>query len=292
MANARAILKRKKAVQNIHKITRTMQLIATARFQKAFNRTVSAKPYTQKITQLVSNLSRYAEVRHPLLIIPEKIENIDLLIITSNRGLCGGYNSNILHAAQKFIAERQKNGQKVSIDVVGKKGINHLKFLGMDIKQTYMLADGAPYRNVEQIAERYIDRFAQEKVHAVAVAYMQFFSSSRQKPAVIQLLPMEIESKEEIPKPGETPEHYDYEFSPSSMEVMEELIPEAVKVALYQCFMDANVSEEVARMISMKAATDNSEDMIKQLTQQANKARQSQITSELSELIGGAEALK
>ena len=162
----------------------------------------------------------------------------------------------------------------------------------MDVEQTYLLADEVPYRNVEQIAQRYIERFSQEKIQAVAVAYMQFISSSRQKPTILQLLPMEIEEQETIAKPGETPEHYAYEFSPSAEEVMEELVPEAVKVALYQCFMDANVSEEVARMISMKAATDNSEEMIKHLTQQANKARQSQITSELSELIGGAEALK
>ncbi len=292
MANARAILKRRKAVQNIHKITRTMQLIATARFQKAFNRTVSSKPYTEKITQLVGNLSRYAEVRHPLLIVPEKVEKIDLLIITSNRGLCGGYNSNILHSAQAFVAERQKSGQQVSIDVVGKKGISHLKFLGISVEQSYLLADEVPYREAEQIAERYIERFASGQSQAVAVAYMQFVSSSKQKPAITQLLPMEIEQSSEIHKPGEAPEHYDYEFVPSPMEIMEELIPEAVKVALYQCFMDANVSEEVARMVSMKAATDNSEEMIKQLTRQENKARQSQITGELSELISGAEALK
>ncbi len=292
MANARAILKRRKAVQNIHKITRTMQLIATARFQKAFNRTVSSKPYTEKITHLVSNLSHYGEVRHPLLVVPETVEKIDLLIITSNRGLCGGYNSNILHTAHRFIDERQKAGQSVSIDVVGKKGISHLKFLGMNVEQTYLLPDVAPYRKVEQIAGRYIERFGSGQTQAVAVAYMQFISTSKQRPTVMQLLPMEIDESEQIYKPGEAPEHYAYEFLPSPAEIMDELIPEAVRVALYQCFMDASVSEEVARMVSMKAATDNSEEMIKHLTRQANKARQSQITAELSELISGAEALK
>ena len=196
MANARAILKRRKAVQNIRKITRTMQLIATARFQKTFNRAVSAKPYTEKISRLASSMARRTDAGHPLVKTPQHVEKIALLIITSNRGLCGGYNSNILHTAEKFIAERNKDNKNVLIDVVGKKGISHLKFLGKTIENAQVLPDEVSYPQAVEIAERYMDLFISEKIDAVAVAYMQFLSTSKQEPTIIQLLPMQMAQDE------------------------------------------------------------------------------------------------
>ncbi len=289
MANARAILKRKKAVQNIHKITRTMQLIATARFRKAFTRAVSTKPYTEKLTELVANIAGNTDTRHPLIAQPEGVSKIALLVISSNRGLCGGYNSNILHQAQAFMQERAKNNQQVILDAVGKKGVGHLKFLGKEIEKSYELPDEVSFQDSEKIAERYMHIYTSGEVQAVAVAYMQFHSTSKQSANILQLLPMQMTKAK--PKVKSKEQSYSYEFSPSSDIVLDEIIPEAIKVALYQCFTDASVSEQVSRMVAMKAATDNAEKMIKLLNSEANKARQSQITSELSELIGGVEAL-
>jgi len=289
MAKARAILKRRKAVQNIRKITRTMQLIATARFQKAFNRTVASKPYTEKIREMVSNIARFTAVSHPLLAVPEETRNVLLLTITSNRGLCGGYNGNVLQRARMFLAERHNQGQTIRMDMVGKKGLAAMKFQNIPVEQFYKLPDEPSYAQVVEIAQSYMDLFAAGKTDAVYVSYMQFQSTSRQAPNLLQLLPLEIMPGTEAELPGKR--NYEFEFTPPAGELLVELLPEAAKVALYQCFRDAVVSEQVARMVAMKAATDNAEEMIKLLGRQANKARQSQITGELSELIGGSEAL-
>ncbi len=288
MAKARAILKRRRAVQNIRKITRTMQLIATARFQKAFNRTVAGKPYTQKIMEMVSNIARYATVDHPLLRTPEPVKKVLLLTITSNRGLAGGYNSNILQRSHLFAEEQLSQDRELRVEVVGKKGQAFLKFRGWNIDEFHKLPDEATYSQVEQIADKYMEMFTSGQVDGVYVSYMQFHSTSKQTPNILQLLPLQICETEEI-RPVKW--SYEYEFSPPAGELLVELLPEAVKVALYQCFRDAAVSEQVGRMVAMKAATDNAEEMIKVLTRQANKARQGQITRELTELIGGAEAL-
>lgn len=290
MANARAIIKRRRAVQNISKITRTMQLIATARFQKAHNKVVAARPYTEKLMEMVNHLQLYAEssvdFSCPLLLVPDEVRRIRLLIITSNRGLCGGFNSNVVRAAQEFIKERREEGQDVVVDVVGKKGISHIKYLSIPVERTYLLPDEVPYLEVEKIAEGYINLFIERSVDAVAVAYMRFFSSSVQRPEILQLLPLQLKAKE-----GDSNRHVNYEYIPSPQDIFDSLLPEAIKIVLYQCFMDSGISEQAARMVAMKTATDNAEEMIKSLTKQANRARQGQITRELSELISGAEAL-
>jgi F-type H+-transporting ATPase subunit gamma len=288
MAKARAILKRRKAVQNIRKITRTMQLIATARFQKAFSKTLSAKPYTDKIRDLVSNIARYAQVDHPLLRNPEKQKRIALLVVTSNRGLAGGYNSSILQKAYQFVLDKKNESCEAVIDVVGKKGISYLKFLGWKIDNEFRLPDEPSYMQVVEIADHYIKEFSSGGLDGVYIAYMQFHSASKQSATVASLLPLRIEARETV---SPVKWNFEYDFLPSPGEMMIQLLPEAVKVSLFQCFREAAVSEHVARMVAMKAATDNAEEMIKHFGRQANKARQSQITSELSELIGGAEAL-
>jgi F-type H+-transporting ATPase subunit gamma len=292
MSKARAILKRRKAVMNIRKITRTMQLIATARFQKAFNRTVASKPYTRKIMEMAGNLARYASVSHPLVSGGSDTRKVALLVITSNRGLAGGYNSRILEQSRAFMAAIKSKGGEVELEVVGKKGVGQLKFLGYKIEHVFELPDEPSYEDVEKVAQVYMDHFTAGSVDAVYVSYMQFQSTSRQTPNIMKLLPLEIE-KAEPKREHELPViwHHEYEFAPSAEELLVELLPEAVKVGLFQCFSDAAVSEQVGRMVSMKAATDNAEEMIKHLGSQANRARQSQITGELTELIGGAEAL-
>lgn len=291
MANRRVLVKRRKSVRNIRKITRTMQLIATARFQAAFNRAVATKPYTEKLAELVADLSRAAgSVDHPLLKTHDDVNRSALVVITSDRGLAGGYNANVLRAAVGHIEEQRAKGIEPQVHMVGRKGINFFKFLRREMaEQTTGIGDKPRFEQIEPIANDLMDRFIRGEIASVHVAYMKFFSAGVQRPAVVQLLPLSNESK-----PGEEPaaaKAVEYEFSPDPQSLLDELLPAVVRVRLFQAFNDAIVSEQVARMVAMKAATDAAQDMIKALTREYNRARQTQITMELLDIVGGANAL-
>jgi F-type H+-transporting ATPase subunit gamma len=294
MAKARAIVKRRKAVQNIRKITRTMQLIATARFQGALGRATAARPYTERITELVEQLSRgQRDLEHPLLQAGTGTKRSVSLVITSNRGLCGGYNAALLRGALEHIRAREAAGETVDIHAIGKKGINYFRFLGRRMARTQVgLEDKPQFAQVEPIATKLINAYTRQEIDAVHVTYMQFVSVALQRVHTMQLLPLERPAaamEEELVVP---PREVRYEFIPSAEELLSQLLPETVKVRLFQCFIDAAVSEQVARMVAMKAASDAAADMGRSLTQQYNRARQSQITLELLDIVGGAEALK
>ncbi|GMU24094.1 MAG: ATP synthase gamma chain [Phycisphaerae bacterium] len=291
MAKARAIIKRRKAVQNIRKITRTMQLIATARFQAAYNRAMATKPYTQRITELVEQLSRAgADLEHPLLRVNTESKRSVLIVITSNRGLCGGYNSALLRAAWEHLRERETAGESVDLHVMGRKGIAYFKFLNRKMAATDVRFEDKPrFADVDAIANSLIDAYERRQIDSVHVTYTKFVSTATQRVTTMQLLPVERPA----PVAGEQTEvGVQYEFTPPAPELLAELLPETVKVRLFQCFTDAAVSEQVARMVAMKSATDAAGDMIRSLTQQYNRARQSQITLELLDIVSGAEAIK
>jgi len=297
MAKARQIVKRRKAVTNIRKITKTMQLIATARFQSAYNRAMGTKPYTQKITQLVDELSEAAEgqIDHPLMRENSEAEQDLLLVLTSNRGLCGGYNAHIL---RKAIAHLKKvEPRKQELHVVGKKGIAYFKFLGREMDRPITTIDDLPrFDQVEPMAADFMRRYEEGELGAVSVVYTRFISTGQQAPEVVRILPLSREeTKDDVPPQQDekaTQVTAQYDFSPPPEELLGVLLPQTVKVRLFQCFTDSAVSEQVARMVAMKAATDAAGDMIKLLTRQFNRARQSQITLELLDIVGGAEALK
>lgn len=288
MANRRVLVKRRKAVRNIRKITRTMQLIATARFQAAFNRAVATRPYTEKLAELVADLSRAAgDVDHPLLRTNEGVQRSALVVLTSDRGLAGGYNANVLRTATGHL-DHQPAGMATDVHMVGKKGIAYFRFLRRPVaEQTSGIGDRPRFDQVEPIANALIDRFVRGEIASAHVAYMKFLSAGQQRPVVVQLLPLQPEVKEgeEKKKPVE------YEFSPDPQQLLDELLPATVRVRLFQAFNDAAVSEQVARMVAMKAATDAAQDMIKALTREYNRARQTQITMELLDIVGGANAL-
>lgn len=294
MAKARQIVKRRKAVTNIRKITKTMQLIATARYQQAFQRATATKPYTQKITKLVEELSAAAagQVDHPLLKENPDAPKDVLLVLTSNRGLCGGYNAGVVRKALAHLdieTDRQNE-----LHVVGKKGIAYFKFIKRPISQAITTIDDRPrFDQVEPLATEFMRRFEAGEIRSVNVAYMRFISTGRQVPEVMRLLPLSsdtVGTADATAAPA-GPE-VQYEFSPEPKELLKVLLPQTVKVRLYQCFTDMAVSEQVARMVAMKAATDAAGDMIKNLSRQFNRARQSQITMELLDIVGCAEALK
>ena len=291
MAKARAIVKRRKAVQNIRKITQTMQLIATARFQKCLQRATASKPYTQRITEMIQTLSGLESVDHPLLKPNEGADRSILLAITSNRGLCGAYNAALLRLAIEQRKRLAGEGLTPSFEMVGKKGISYMRYLGVDLSETITdVEDRIAYVRVAEMAERYMRAYEAGEIVRVDVLYTRFHSVGVQRPQVAQLLPIE-------PPQAESEERQrrarpDFEFSPPPDVLLGRLIPETVKARLYQYFNDAILSEQVARMVAMKAATDAGGDMIKYLTRQYNRARQTQITLELADIVGGSEALK
>lgn len=291
MANRRVIVKRRKAVRNIRKITRTMQLIATARFQATFRRATATKPYTKKLAELVASLVGPSdELKHPLMETPEDVNKSELLVLTSNRGLCGGYNANILRGAVKHLDQARDEGIETDVQMVGKKGINYFKFLGRPVAQMITDIDHLPpLRRIEPIATGLMERFTKGEIASAHVAYMRFVSTGVQRPMVIQLLPFAHEKEENTEESGTRA--VEFEFSPKPAELLDELLPASVRVRLFQCFMDASVSEQVARMVAMKGATDAAGDMITSLTRQYNRARQTAITMELLDIVGGANAL-
>jgi F-type H+-transporting ATPase subunit gamma len=289
MANRRVLVKRRKSVQNIRKITRTMQLIATARFQAAHQRAVATKPYSEKLAELVADLSRAAgSTDHPLLRGAREGagERSALVVITSNRGLCGGYNANVLRAAVEHL---ESSSAPVDVHMVGKKGASYFRFLGREVAARTTDVDDKPrFDQVEPIANALIERFEAGAIDAVNVAYMKFYSTSRQRPEVVRLLPLSATVAEAVAAPART---VDYEFSPDPKTLLDALLPASVRMRLFQCFTDATVSEQVSRMVAMKAATDAAGDMIKNLTRQYNRARQTHITMELLDIVGGANAI-
>lgn len=291
MARARAIVKRRKAVRNIRKITRTMQLIATARFQQAYNRTSAGQPYVNKIRYLVSQLAEGVELEHPLLKTnPETAPDL-VLVLTSNRGLCGGYNANVLRLAIQQIDKIRGQSREILVHMVGKKGISYFKFLGRAMEQAHLeFGDRPTYEQVSEFGDQIMQRYAAGQLHAVYVVYMHFISTGAQRPEVAQLLPMQHPTH--LEEAVGIHEGVQWEFSPDAASILADLLPEAVKVSLYQYFLEAVVSEQVARMVAMKAATDAAGDMIKYLSLRYNRARQTQITLELLDIVGGANALQ
>ena len=291
MANTRALVKRRKAIRNIRKITRTMELIATARFKKAMDRASAAEAYTRKIAELAADLSATAtNVSHPLLEKREQVKNGLLLVLCSNRGLCGGYNAGILREANGRIRQMKADGITLHLELSGKRAITSFRYQGIAGERTYTHFEDKPrYDEAEELANRYIADYIVGKIDRVDIAYTKFINAARQVAVVETLLPLST-------VPGTAAktavQPVEYEFLPEPKEILEQLLPESFKVRLFKCFLDSAVSEQIARRVTMKAATENAGDMIKSITQLYNRARQSQITKEIAEVIGGVEALK
>ena len=291
MAKARALDKRRKSIRNIRKITRTMELIATARFKKAMDRAHAATAYTRRITQLVADLANSGlEVKHSLLEGREKVERAMLLVLTANRGLCGGYNGNVQRAGFARYAELTSQVAQVRMEISGKRGLAAARFRQLPVAESFTHFDDKPgFDQVEVLANRFLHGYAAGTIDRLDVAYMRFENVSRQTVAVETLLPMGALADSQ-PAPGSR--QLQYEFLPSAESILEEVVPTSFKIKLFKCFLDAAVSEQVARMVAMKSATKSAGDRIKELSRKYNRARQSQITGEIMEIIGGVEALK
>jgi len=292
MAKARALDRRRKSIQNIRKITRTMELISTARFKRALNRATAAAAYTERITKLARDLVRSGlEVSHPLLEERAETRRAVLLVLSANRGMCAGYNGNVFRLANARLRELRGQVPEIELEVSGKRGISAFRFRKIEPDVTFTHFENQPtYDEVGLLANRYLDDFCAERLDRLDVAYTRFETVSRQQAVVETLLPLAGPQQVEEDQ-GESAAESFYEFLPSAESILEEVIPTSFKVRLFKCFLDAAVSEQVARMVAMKAATENADTMIGHLSMAYNRARQGQITSELLEVISGAEAL-
>jgi F-type H+-transporting ATPase subunit gamma len=311
MPNPRALDKRRKSVRNIRKITRTMELIATARFKKAMDRAHAATAYTERMTKLVRDLATSgAEVQHPLLAGRTETKNATLLVLTANRGLCGGYNGNVIRAAAERWNTLRAEAPNATLEISGKRGLSAFNYRGYQPNARYTNFEDKPlFEEVEVLANRYLEAYAAGTLDRLDVAYMKFLSVAKQTAVVETLLPLgslggdDAAKKPSEAKPaashgaaghsagGKAAGEVQYEFLPSAASILQEVVPASFKVKLFKCFLDAAVSEQVARMVAMKAATENAGELIKSLSMTYNRARQSRITGELLEVMGGVEAL-
>jgi F-type H+-transporting ATPase subunit gamma len=293
MANARLLVKRLKSVRNIRKITRTMELIATSRFKKAMDRATEAAAYTKKISEIVGDLGQAdLSFSHPLLEKRSETKKSVLLVLTSNRGLCGGYNGAVLRNTVKHLQQLKNDEIDYTMEVSGKRGIKFLNFQQIDIDQSYTHFEDSPtFAEVDELGTRFVDDYIAGRIDRLDVSYTSFQSISRQTAVVESILPLSS-----LAGDGDSDDSAkrtaDYEFQPSPQEILEEIVPAAFRAKLFKCFLDAAVSEQIARMVAMKGATENADEMAGDLKQQYNRARQAGITSELAEIIGGAAALE
>ncbi len=296
MANPRLLDKRRKSIKNIRKITRTMELIATARFKKAMDRASAATAYTSRMTKLVEDLlTSGLTVSHPLLEKRDDVRNVTLLVLTANRGLCGGFNGNLQRAAYHRLQELKESFPNCRLEVVGKRGIAACKFRGITPENSYTHFEDKPtFDEVDVIASRYLEEYLTGKLDRLDVVYTKFESMARQHAVIETLLPLGAiggEASAAATADSSNARTKMYEFLPSPESILEEVVPTSFKIKLFKCFLDSAVSEQIARMVAMKSATENAGDLIQRLSMQYNRARQGRITSELMDVIGGVEAL-
>jgi F-type H+-transporting ATPase subunit gamma len=269
-----------------------MELISRAQFKRAMDRAVAATAYTRRITALVRHLRKTApQLRHPLLEPRPETRRALLLVLTANRGLCGGYNAGVLRLAYGRREALRQEASQTRLEVSGKRGISAFRFRGIPPDQRFTHFQDKPvYEEVELLANRYLEDYGRGELDRLEIVYTKFENLSRQRPVVETLLPLappagQEEEEELRPEPR-------FEFLPSVEGILDEVLPASFRARLWKCFLDAAVSEQIARMLAMKNATDNADAMIDQLTITYNRARQGQITSELLEVIGGANALE
>lgn len=288
MATLRDIKRRIKAVQSTSKITKAMKMVAASKFRKAQQRMFEMRPYADRMKSILSSLSSGAPGEaHPLLEVRPR-KTVEVLVITSDRGLCGAFNSNILKAASKHIAALKGEGFEVSVSAVGRKARDFFKRRNVVLRKAWTGISGKiSYSNAQELAADVIESYTSETVDEIIMIYNEFKSVVAQQIVVTRLLPMApIEHGEE------TLPVFNFIFEPSRQEIFSRLLPKNVEIQIFRALLESQASEEAARMSAMENATRAANDMINGLTLQYNKARQASITKELMDIVGGVEALK
>jgi F-type H+-transporting ATPase subunit gamma len=287
----RALRRRIKSVQSTKKITKAMELISASRIAKAQARVAAARPYSEQITEVIRNLAAAgAASSSPLLKPREHVRRVAVIVISADRGLAGAYNSTVIRAAESKINEIRAAGQDYALITVGRKALGYFRFRGFKIEQSFTgFSDQPAYENARAVAQFVAEHFEVEDYDQVELAYTQFLSVGTQRAVVRRLMPLDAEAIADAAK-GDGPQA-DYEFEPEPTEILDRLLPRYVEARLFAAMLESAASEHAARQRAMKSATDNAEELMTKLTRVMNRARQDAITTEIMEIVGGAEAL-
>ena len=286
----RALRRRIRSVQSMKKITRAMELISATRVTAAQQRVAAARPYSEHITDVIQHLAGAGGVvDHPLLRPVENLRKFAFVVITSDRGLAGPYNTSVIRAAERELQARRAEGADYSLVLVGRKAASYFRFRGYRIDAAFSgMSDRPAYENAREVATVVREAFEEGDVDEVALVYTRFLSMASQRVVVRQFMPLTgvgVEEASAGPQAG-------YEYEPAPDEILSRLLPRYVEARLYAALLDAAASEHAARQRAMKSATDNAEELIVKYTRAMNRARQDAITTEIMEIVGGAEALR
>lgn len=284
----RDIKRRIRSIQNTEQITKAMQMVAAARLRRAEERVASSRPYSEKIDELIKRVAEnFGELSHPFFL-PRERRNVGYVVFTSDRGLCGGYNSHIIRRAELAMAQDEQAG----IIIVGAKGRDYFRRREYNLLAEFLaLGDKPSVAQAEGIAKTLVELYKGNIVDEVNLVYTEYISTGKQQPVVYKLLPLtapELEDEEE----GDTDRIPDYIIEPNPQGVLDMLLPRFINALVFRALQESKASEEAVRMVAMSSATENAREMIDDLTLLANKLRQAGITSEISEIVGGADALK
>jgi len=288
----RILRRRIKSVESTKKITRAMELIAASRIVKAQARVHAAQPYAEGITDVVRNLQSAGGGGNSALLSPRtEMNKVADIIIAADRGLCGGYNSTVIRAAEHDMRDQEKAGRENAIVTVGRKAEGYFRFRDFPIDAAYSgFSDAPTYEDARQVASAVVSRFEAGELDRVQLVYTKFISAGRQEVVVEPLLPLEPAEVDASAEASAVPSA-DYEFEPSPDAILETLLPRYTESRIYAALLNAAASEHAARQRAMKAATDNAEELILTYRRRMNRARQDSITTEIMEIVGGAEAL-
>jgi F-type H+-transporting ATPase subunit gamma len=285
--------RRIKAMQSTKKITKAMELIAASRIAKAQADVKAARPYEREITRVLSALASQSTIDHPLVNEKPNPQRAAILVITSDRGLAGGYSSNAMKAAEALAGLLRSEGKEPLNYLVGRKAVAFYKFRSRQIEDSWTgFSEKPKYEDAKVVADTLIDAFVKDTadggVDEIHIVFTEYISALTQAPIAVRVLPLVVEETDEAPVDGPLPL---YEFEPDPSALLDALLPRYVETRVFSALLASAASESAARRRAMKAATDNAEDLIKSLTRAANAARQAEITQEISEIVGGASAL-
>jgi F-type H+-transporting ATPase subunit gamma len=295
-AQIRVLRRRIRSTQSIKKITRAMELIATSRIVKARARVQESRPYAEQITAVLTELASNSALDHPLLVERENPRRAAVLVVTSDRGQAGGYNNNVLKEAEALYSLLREEGKEPVIYVIGRKGVNYYRFRNREVKESWTgFSEQPSYADAAEAARTLVEAFMadaddENSVDELHLVYTQFKNMVTQTPQARRMAPMVVEyvEKEESSSGGIQPL---YEFEPDPDALFDALLPKYIGARLFSALLESAASESANRQRAMKAATDNANELIRNLTLESNQARQAQITQEISEIVGGANAL-
>jgi F-type H+-transporting ATPase subunit gamma len=289
-AKLRVVRRRIRSVQSTMKITRAMELIATSRIMRAQQRVEQARPYAELLTQAMEDVARQTgSLVHPLLEDRGDVSSSGVLVITSDRGLAGAYNTNVLRRAEDVLARVRSANLEPVIYVVGKKGQSYFRFRSVPMARVWTGVSEVPsLAAAREVADEVTRAFLDRRIDELHAAYTDFRSMFTLRATHRRILPI---APEEIAGERRGEPHPEYQFEPEPAEILDELLPTYIVTQIYAAMLESAASENAARRRAMKAATENAEELIKSLTREANQARQAEITTEIMEIVGGAEAL-